>query len=221
MNKKRIVLLGPPGVGKGTQAKKLQEDFKWAHISTGDILRDAIREGTVLGQRAKSFVQEGELVPDDIILNLVGERLKETNSQNGFILDGFPRTVVQAEKLDGLLSHFHLTLDGVVSINGSKENIVQRLSSRLVCNKCGYIVKPNSEIKPGESCPKCKGKVVRRKDDEPETILRRLEVYEKQTHSLIKYYEGRKLLLSVNGQGSINDVYQRILKVLGLLSGTE
>jgi adenylate kinase len=221
LNIKHIVLLGPPGVGKGTQAKKLQENFKWAHVSTGDILRDAIREGTTLGQRAKSFVQGGELVPDDIILDLVGERLKEANCQKGFILDGFPRTVVQAEKLDGLLSHFNLTLDGVVSINGSKEKIVQRLSHRLVCNKCGYIVKPNSGIKPGDSCPKCNGKIVRRKDDEPETILRRLEVYEKQTHSLVKYYEGRKLLMSVDGQGSIDDVYRQILNVLGLSSGME
>lgn len=218
---RRIVLLGPPGVGKGTQAKKLQEDFKWAHISTGDILRDAIRNGTVLGEKAESFVQKGELVPDDIILDLVGERLKEANCQKGFILDGFPRTVVQAEKLDGLLSHFNLTLDGVVSINSSKEKIVQRLSNRLVCNKCGYIVKPDSGIKHGDACPKCNGKIIRRKDDEPETILIRLEVYEKQTHSLIKYYEGRKLLLSVNGQGSINDVYHRILNVLGLPLGME
>ncbi len=221
MDIRRIVLLGPPGVGKGTQAKKLHEIFSWAHISTGDILRDSVREGTSLGQKAKIFMDKGELVPDEVILDLVGERFKETNCHNGFILDGFPRTVVQAEKLDGLMARFQWTLDGVVSIDGNKEKIVQRLSQRLVCEKCGYVVKPGSGAKPGYPCPQCNSKIIRRKDDEPETILKRLDVYEKQTHMLIKYYEGRKLLLSVNGLGSIDEVYDRILDVLGLSSEVE
>jgi adenylate kinase len=218
---RRIVLLGPPGVGKGTQAKRLHEMFNWAHISTGDILRDSVREGTSLGKKAKTFMGKGELVPDEIILDLVGERLKEANCHQGFILDGFPRTVVQAEKLDGLLSRFQWALDGVVSIDGNKEKIVKRLSQRLVCGKCGHVVQPNSGAKSGEPCPECDGRIIRRKDDEPETILKRLDVYEKQTHMLIKYYEGRKLLLSVNGLGSIDEVYNRILDVLGLSSGAE
>ena len=218
---KRIVLLGPPGVGKGTQAKRLHKDFNWAHISTGDILRVAVREGTALGEKAKSYMERGELVPDDIIVDLVGERLRENDCQNGFILDGFPRTVVQAEKLDGLLTRFQLTLDGIVSIEGSKEKIVLRLSQRLVCDKCGHVIQPNSETNPGDSCPQCKGKIIRRKDDEPETILKRLEVYEKQTHTLIKYYQGRKLLLSVDGLGSIDEVYNGIINILGLPSSME
>jgi adenylate kinase len=218
---RRIVLLGPPGVGKGTQAKRLHEKFHWAHISTGDILRDSLRKKTDLGLKAKTFMEKGELVPDEIILDLVGERFKEDDCHSGFILDGFPRTVVQAEKLDGLLSRFQWVLDGVVSIDGNKEKIVQRLSQRLVCEKCGYVVKPDSGAKSGDPCPNCDGKIIRRKDDEPETILKRLDIYEKQTHMLIKYYEGRKLLLSVDGLGSIDEVYGQILNVLGLSSEVE
>ena len=221
MNIRRIVLLGPPGVGKGTQAKRLHEMFRWAHISTGDILRDSLREGTSLGQKAKTFMEKGELVPDEIILDLVEERLKAIDCQKGFILDGFPRTVVQAEKLDGLLARFQWTLDGVISIEGNKEKIVQRLSQRLVCEKCGHVAKPNSGAKSGDPCSMCDAQIIRRKDDEPETILKRLDVYEKQTHMLIKYYEGRKLLLSVNGLGSIDEVYDRILDVLCLSSDVE
>jgi adenylate kinase len=123
--------------------------------------------------------------------------------------------------LEGLLSRLQLTLDGVVSIGGSKEEIVERLSQRLVCDQCGYVVQPNAQIKEGDKCPRCDGRIIRRKDDQPQTILKRLEVYEKQTHMLIKYYEGRKLLMPVDGLGSIDEVYHQILSTLGLSSGAE
>jgi adenylate kinase len=212
---KRLVLLGAPGVGKGTQAKKLVDDFGLAHISTGDMLREAVGNGTALGGQAKVFMNKGELVPDDIIIEMVGERLgRETG--RGFILDGFPRTVIQAEKLDGLLKRLGLAMDAVVSIHVADEEIIRRLSGRLVCSGCGFMRSESEGAKIGDPCPKCQGKLIRRKDDEPETVKRRLEVYQEQTSYLIRYYEGRKLLMTVDGLGSQDDVYGRIIAALGI-----
>jgi adenylate kinase len=212
---KRLVLLGAPGVGKGTQAKRLVDEYGLAHISTGDMLREAVKNGTPLGGQAKSFMNKGELVPDDLIIEMVGERLSSETGR-GFILDGFPRTVLQAEKLDGLLKRLGLAMDAVVSIQVADEEIIRRLSGRLVCSGCGFMRSEDEGAKIGDPCPKCQGKLIRRKDDEPETVRRRLEVYQEQTSYLIRYYEGRKLLATVDGLGSQDDVYRRIQAVLGL-----
>jgi len=215
---KRLIMLGAPGVGKGTQAKNLQTEFGWPHISTGDMLRDAVREGTGLGNKAKQYMEKGELVPDDLIIQMVGDRLGRGDCGSGFILDGFPRTVVQAEKLNELLSNLKLSIDAVISVDVPKEEIVRRLSQRLVCEKNSHVLTGDPAKKPGDPCPTCASPLIRRKDDEPDTIRRRLEVYDDQTRSLIKYYEGRKLLKSVNGQGSYEQIFERILVALGVAS---
>lgn len=214
---KRLIILGAPGVGKGTQAKRLQEDFGWVHVSTGDMLRDAMREETSLGNEAKAYIEKGELVPDEIMVGLVGNRLNQEDClRRGFILDGFPRTVPQAEKLDDLLERLDLELDGVVSIDVSREEIVRRLSQRVVCEKCGYVITTKEDLEEGQKCPSCGGRLVRRKDDEPETIRHRLEVYEEQTRSLIRYYEDRNLLWVVDGLGTVDEIYTKVLFSLGL-----
>ena len=215
MAAKRLILLGAPGVGKGTQAKRLEEQFQLAHISTGDMLRDALREGTPLGLEAKFFMEKGELVPDEVIINLVKERLQKEDCKEGFILDGFPRTVIQAEKLDELLDSMSQKIDAVISIQVSNEEIIERLSRRLVCNACGYVVMPADHLDIGDRCKKCPGEIIRRKDDEPDRIQRRLEVYEEKTRSLIRYYEGRGLLHVVDGVGSTEDIFQRMVETLG------
>jgi adenylate kinase len=215
---KRLIMLGAPGVGKGTQAKSLQAQFGWAHISTGDMLRDTVREGTDLGKKTKQYMEKGELVPDDLIIQMVGERLNLPDCRKGFILDGFPRTVVQAEKLNELLSKMRLSIDVVVSIDVPKEEIVKRLSQRLVCEQQNHVLGRGSDKKAGDACPTCGSFLIRRKDDEPETIRRRLDVYEEQTRSLIKYYEGRKLLKSVDGLGSYDQIFQRILDAVDIVS---
>jgi len=213
---KRLILLGAPGVGKGTQAKMLQSAFGWAHVSTGDMLRDAVQKGSELGRKAKTFMEKGELVPDDLILQMVQERLTQDDCKGGFILDGFPRTVVQAEKLNELLSKLGLDIDAVVSVDVPKEAIVRRLSQRLVCERSSHVLSGDPAKLPGDSCPECGSPLIRRKDDEPETILRRLDVYEEKTRSLIKYYEGRKLLMSVSGVGDLETVFARVRNALGV-----
>jgi adenylate kinase len=156
-------------------------------------------------------MEKGELVPDNLIIQMVKDRLHEKECRKGFILDGFPRTVIQAEKLNELLYDMGLTLDGVVSIDVAKDEIIHRLSQRMVCETCGELV---SRKQKEEKCPVCGGTLVRRKDDEPETIERRLDVYEAQTRSLVRYYEGRKLLRAVDGSGSVEEIYRIILSVL-------
>jgi adenylate kinase len=212
---KRLILLGAPGVGKGTQAKMLQEAFGWAHVSTGDMLRNAVQKGAELGRKAKAFMEKGELVPDDLILQMVHERLTQDDCKGGFILDGFPRTVVQAEKLNELLSKLGLDIDAVVSVDVPKEAIVRRLSQRLVCEGSSHVLSGDPAKRPGDPCPECGSPLIRRKDDEPETILRRLDVYEEKTRSLIKYYEGRRLLMSVDGVGDLKTVFARVQNALG------
>lgn len=216
MSKKRIILLGAPGVGKGTQAKRLKNDYHWAHISTGDMLREAVRENSTLGQEAKGYMEKGELVPDDLIIRMVGERLGRPDCQDGFMLDGFPRTVIQAEKLDELLEKLGESIDDVVTVEVENEKIVERLSQRLVCGECSYVAEPGKGIQIGDNCPKCKGKFIRRKDDEPATIRNRLNVYEKQTRALINYYKGRGLLRIIDGYAAPDTVYQDVLQKLDL-----
>lgn len=210
----RIIILGAPGVGKGTQAKRLAAEFGWAHISTGDMLRDAVRVGTQLGLKAKVFMENGDLVPDDLIVDLMRDRLSQADCSKGFILDGFPRTVIQAEKLGSLLITLNLRLDGVVSIRVPEEEIVKRLSQRFVCGTCHFVMTATEDAE--LVCPSCGGRVERRKDDEPETVRRRLQVYEDQTRPLIQHYRSRHLLREVDGIGSMNEVYRRILASLGI-----
>ena len=211
---KRWVILGAPGVGKGTQAKRLAKENNIAHISTGDMLREAVKKGTELGLKAKGYMDRGDLVPDDLMIDLVSQRIESPDCKQGFILDGFPRTVVQAEKLDDVLKDKAMELTRVISIRVPDEEIIRRLSMRFVCSECGKII--TGELK---LCPVCGGMLARRSDDEPETIRHRLNVYQKKTASLIEYYEKKLLLLNVDGLGQIEDVYQRILSALDHFPG--
>jgi adenylate kinase len=211
---KRWVILGAPGVGKGTQAKRLAREHDIAHISTGDMLREAVKEGTELGLKARVYMDRGDLVPDDLMVDLVSRRIENPDCEEGFILDGFPRTVIQAEKLDDVLINKTMELTRVISIQVPDEEIIQRLSMRFVCSSCGKIITGEQK-----TCPLCGGELVRRSDDEPETIRHRLEVYQEKTASLIEYYEKKALLLNVDGVGQIEDVYQRILSALNQSPG--
>ena len=211
---KRLVILGAPGAGKGTQAKRLATDFNWTHISTGDMLREAMKVNGPIGRNVKEYVEKGDLVPDHMMIEIVSRRLSQEDCNNGFILDGFPRTVKQAEKLDEVLEELRMALDGTISIDVPEDEIVRRLSQRFICEKCGKIIMGEEVETHGQECLFCKGTLSRRRDDEPETIRYRLEVYKKRTYSLIQYYRNRNFLLKVDGVGSVNDIYKRILSVL-------
>ncbi|NOY76225.1 MAG: adenylate kinase [Calditrichaeota bacterium] len=216
----RLIMLGAPGVGKGTQAQKLQDHFGIVQISTGDILRAAVREGTDLGKTAKRYMDRGELVPDDVIIGIIRERLSQPDSKKGFILDGFPRTIPQAEALDALLTDMNLDLDAVLEIYVDPEKIVQRLTNRRVCSRCGAVFNLLTDPPPEDGkCPKCGGTIIQRDDDKEETVRNRLEVYEKQTAPLKKFYKEKGLLKTIDGDDSIENVYQKILVALGLEKG--
>lgn len=206
----KLIFLGPPGAGKGTQAQRLMVDLKIPQISTGDILRKAIREMTPTGAIAKGYIDRGELVPDEVVIAIVRDRLQEKDCENGYILDGFPRTVPQAEVLDTIVE-----IDAVVDFELTHEEIINRLSGRRVCPKCNstYHV---SRLE-GDTCPGCGEKVIQRKDDMPETVLNRLEVYEKQTAPLIAYYKNKGSLRVIDCQGKqVEEVYADVKKVLGI-----
>lgn len=206
-----MVILGAPGSGKGTQAKKIQEELDLIHISTGDILRAEIEKESSLGIKVKEYVHQGKLVPDEIIIELIKQKLVCGDAESGFILDGFPRNVVQAEKLDKILSGMKIKLDTVLLIDVDKNEIIKRVSKRFICENCGPIIVDHSQA---DKCPKCGGNIYRREDDNPETVEHRLEVFEKKTRSLINYYKGRKLFKCVNGNGSIDEIFQRVKAVL-------
>lgn len=206
-----IVLLGAPGAGKGTQAAKLVEEFGTPHISTGDMLRAAVKAGTPLGQKAKSFMDAGDLVPDDVIIGLVTERLQDPDTEKGFILDGFPRNTVQAVTLDSELSALGRTIDAALLIDVAPEVIIERLSARRTCRACGYTGTAADAV-----CPNCGGEMYQRDDDKPETIQNRLDVYETATSPLVEYYRGQGLLKSVDGARSIDEVYADVKEALGL-----
>ena len=213
--KRRIVMLGAPGAGKGTQAGLLTKKFGWVHISTGDILREAIKQGSDLGKRVSKYVESGDLVPDDLIIEIMGERLSKEDCKAGFILDGFPRTVVQAEKLDNLLAQLSESLDAVVSVDVPEQAIISRLSRRFVCEKCGKIVTADEgENLEGSKCPECGGRLIRRKDDQPETIRHRLKVYNESTKALISYFEGRKLLKKIDGIGGVEEIHRKVVEAI-------
>ncbi len=212
----RVVLLGPPGAGKGTQAKLLQERFAACQISTGDILRKAIAEQTPLGKEAGQYVSRGALVPDDVIVKLVAERLKEKDCGKGFILDGFPRTIPQAEGLDRILKQMGLGLNRVLSVQVPQPVIIERLAGRRTCKDCGALSHVAfSPTKKAGVCDQCGGEIYQRADDQEETVANRLKVYENQTAPLIGYYRQRDLLRRIDGVGAVDEIRRRVVDALG------
>lgn len=212
----RVVLLGPPGSGKGTQAAFIKKEYGIPHISTGDIFRKEISEKTPLGIEANKYIENGQLVPDDITIGIVKDRIMEDDCKRGFLLDGFPRTVCQAEALSKLLDEENMALNGVVNIKVPDESLINRLSSRRVCNSCGasYNLVFNPPKKEG-ICDHCSSKLIHRDDDTVETVKKRLAVYEKSTKPLIEYYEKKGLLADINGDQDIAKVFQDICNALG------
>lgn len=206
-----IVLLGAPGAGKGTQAAKLVEEFATPHISTGDILRAAVKNQTELGKKAKGYMDAGDLVPDSLIIDLMDERLREPDCEKGFILDGFPRTTAQAVALDDMLARLERPLDAALLVDVDPEVIIKRLTERRCCKECGYI-----GTAADATCPKCDGEMYQRDDDNEATVRNRLDVYAKSTSPLIDYYKGKGLLKSVDGERPVETVYVDVKALLGL-----
>lgn len=203
-----IILLGAPGAGKGTQGEVISDHFSIPTISTGNIIREALKSGTELGQKAKSFMDKGELVPDRLVIDIIDERLKAEDCQNGFILDGFPRTIPQAEALDDM----DIIIDKVIEIDVDDDVILERMSGRRVCEKCGssYHLQ-NKKPKVEGVCDKCNGTLVQRKDDKLETVKSRLEIYHNQTKPLVEYYKRQQKLEKVNGNGTLKEITGRTL----------
>ena len=211
----QIILFGPPGVGKGTQAKLLSSTFKIPHISTGDMLREAINAGTELGSKAKSIMDAGKLVSDEVMIGIIREVLQSERCKNGFILDGFPRTLPQAEALTGLLNELRVTLDNVINLEVEDEEVVRRLGNRLTCRNCGKIYNINVDhLTDPHRCLNCGGELSQRTDDAPETVRRRLEVYKHSTSPVKEYYRSMRLLKNVDGAGTIDQVNREILTLL-------
>jgi adenylate kinase len=212
----RLALLGPPGSGKGTQGNLLHDWFSIPHVSSGDLLRAAVAGGTHLGEAAKSYMDRGELVPDELVLDMIHERLDTADCSSGWLLDGFPRTVAQAEALDRMLLGDGGALEHVVALEVARDEVVSRLGGRRTCSQCGKLfhVRFSPPSKDGK-CDACGGALTIRKDDEEDTIRARLEVYERQTAPLLEYYRDRSLLREINGTGSPAEVTERILAALG------
>lgn len=210
-----VILLGPPGSGKGTQAQKMIERYNIPQISTGDILRGAVKERTPLGVEAQGYMDQGRLVPDEVVVGIVRDRLKAPDCTEGFILDGFPRTLPQAEALDATMQELKRAIDHVVSIEVDKEKLLKRLTGRRTCQTCGamYHVIFDPPIRDG-ICDKCGGKLYQRDDDQEETIRERLQVYEEQTTPLIAYYREKGLLRPIDGAGEIEEIFQKIAKAV-------
>lgn len=207
----RLVLLGAPGAGKGTQAKKLIKKYGIPQISTGDILRKNVADGTPLGKEAKSYMDRGELVPDTVVLGLIADRLKQDDCKRGFILDGFPRNTAQAETLDGMLKKLTMPLDSALSVDVPKDDLMKRLTGRRTCRNCGQMYNIYfSPPKKNGVCDKCGGELYQRDDDREETIRKRLDVYEAQTAPLIGYYKKKNILKSVMGTGGIDEIFNKI-----------
>jgi len=210
----RIIMLGAPGAGKGTQAKKISAKYSIPHISTGDIFRANIKSGTALGNEAKKYIDKGLLVPDELVVDLVADRLSQEDCVKGYVLDGFPRTIPQAKALDKVLESEGKSIDSVIDVEVPDENIVQRMSGRRACVNCGatyHIVYAPTEKE--NICDNCQGELILREDDKPETVQKRLNVYHEQTQPLIDYYTNK--LIAIDGTMDIDDVFQSIVKVLG------
>ena len=214
----RLVFFGAPGVGKGTQAQRLAAQERIPQVSTGEILRESVKQGTPLGLKAKGFMESGRLVPDDVVIGLAREKLTSAECSRGYILDGFPRTVAQAEALDRMLQETGSGgLDHVVSFDVPNAQIIRRLSGRRSCPTCQTVYHIEHDPPKREGlCNKCGGALVQRADDKPETVEARLKVFDEQTSPLVAYYQNRGLLRRVDSTGDINEVYRRLLKVLGL-----
>ena len=212
----RIVLLGAPGSGKGTQAKRLQEDRGWPQVSTGDLLRDAVSAGTAMGLRAKAAMDAGDLVADEVVLGIIKDRLGEDDAGHGYVLDGFPRNLSQAESLDGVLAELDQTLDAAVLMDVPHDLLMKRLTGRRTCSTTGKLL--NIYFSPPEELQACidgGGDLLQRHDDREETIDNRLEVYRRQTEPLIDYYRRLGLLRVVSAKGRIDEVHARLVDVLG------
>lgn len=212
----KIIMLGAPGAGKGTQAKRIAKKYNIPHISTGDIFRANIKEGTELGKRAKEYMDKGELVPDDITIGMLLDRIHKSDCKDGFVLDGFPRTIPQAKSLTEALSKLNEKIDYAINIDVPDESIITRMSGRRACLSCGstYHIK-YSAPKKENICDNCGSELVIRDDDKPETVKKRLDVYHKQTKPLIDYYGNEKILASVDGTKDMEEVFLDIIAVLG------
>ena len=212
----KLILMGPPGAGKGTQAEKLVELYQIPHISTGDMFRKAQKDGTALGLKAKSYMDQGQLVPDEVTVGIVKERLAEDDCKEGFLLDGFPRTVQQADALDGILNELGMELDRVVNIEVDKTFLVDRLTGRRVCRACGATFHITNKAPKVEGvCDKCGGELYQRNDDKVETVSNRLDVYAAQTAPLIEYYQSKGIMSSIDGSKSMEEVLADICAALG------
>lgn len=211
----KIIMLGAPGAGKGTQAKKIAAKYDIPHISTGDIFRANIKNGTELGNKAKTYMDQGLLVPDELVVDLVVDRIKAKDCMKGFILDGFPRTIPQAEALDYALNNQNEKIDYAINVDVPDENIIKRMSGRRACVGCGatYHLVYNPTKTEGV-CDVCGEKLILRDDDKPETVQKRLDVYHEQTQPLIDYYNKKEVILTVDGTQDIDVVYDEITKVL-------
>lgn len=215
----KLVLLGAPGSGKGTQGEKIAKKYNIPQLSTGDILRRAIKDGTELGKKADAFMSRGELVPNNLILDLMSMRIQEQDCKNGYILDGFPRTVEQAEGLDKILTEHGMKIDAVINIDVSEGEVVKRLCGRRQCSKCGAIYHIEfSPSKKGAFCDKCSAFLYQRDDDKEETIKNRLKVYKEKTAPLINYYEG--VLKNIDGSKDPSEVFSKISSLISKVKGT-
>jgi adenylate kinase len=211
----RLIFLGPPAAGKGTQARRLAAKHGIPHISTGDILRASITEGTYLGREAKRYMDRGALVPDDVMIGIIRERLQRKDCLHGFILDGFPRTIPQAEALAGLLETMNAPLNYVVNMAVPVKEILCRMNGRFTCQNCGRMF--NLMLDPPKLsglCDCCRGVLIQRADDHIDTVHERLEVYRQNTQPLIEYYRGKRLLKTVNGTGTIDEIAQRVIEAV-------
>ena len=213
----KIIMLGAPGAGKGTQAKKIAEKYQIPHISTGDIFRANIKNGTELGKKAKTYMDQGLLVPDELVCDLVVDRVQQDDCKKGYILDGFPRTIPQAESLDAALSRLGEAVDYAINVEVPDENIVKRMGGRRACVGCGatyHLV--YAPTKKEGICDACGGELILRDDDKPETVQKRLGVYHEQTQPLIDYYKNQGILREVDGSVDMEDVFKEILNILGV-----
>ena len=212
----KIIMLGAPGAGKGTQAKKIAEKYQIPHISTGDIFRANIKNGTELGKKAKTYMDQGLLVPDELVVDLVVDRVNQEDCENGYVLDGFPRTIPQAEALDKALAAQGQKMDYAIDVDVPDENIVRRMGGRRACVGCGATY--HLEYAPTRQegiCDVCGGELLLRDDDKPETVLKRLGVYHEQTQPLIEYYTNQGILKTVDGTVDMEDVFAAIVSILG------
>ena len=212
----KIIMLGAPGAGKGTQAKRIAEKYSIPHISTGDIFRANIKNGTELGKKAKTYMDQGLLVPDELVVDLVVDRLNQDDCANGCVLDGFPRTIPQAEALTEALKKLGEKVDFAINVEVPDENIVKRMSGRRACVSCGstyHIVYNPTKVE--GVCDKCGNELILREDDKPETVKKRLDVYHEQTQPLIEYYTNEGVLVEVDGTKDMKDVFSAIVDILG------